>query len=76
MQAIEAFQANDGSIFTTIADCQDYEDSLIWRSRVEEFQASNFNPYERGARQVGMSLKIIVAWENFKLSQSIKDNNK
>jgi hypothetical protein len=65
MKQVSAFEATDGALFATAEDCQEYEVSLLWRARIEEFTASGMNPYPTGAH-AGMTRKIIVAWEMFK----------
>jgi hypothetical protein len=65
MESVQAYQASDGNIFKTIAECQEHEISLIWRERIAEFSKSDVNPYPSGA-QTSMVRKIIVAWETYK----------
>lgn len=40
MEAVQAFQATDWSIFKTADDCQNHEVSLLWSKLVDEFQKS------------------------------------
>jgi len=65
MEQVTAFKASDGALFSNSDDCQGYEISLLWRSRIDEFTASGLNPYSSGI-QSGMCKKIIVSWERFK----------
>ena len=65
MEQVTAFRASDGSLFSTMDECQEHEVSLVWRERISEFTASGLNTYPSGA-QFGMCKKIIVAWERFK----------
>jgi len=65
MEQVSAFKANDGALFATLAECQEHEISLHWRSRIDEFQKSGMSPYPTGA-QAGLTFRVIVAWEQFK----------
>ena len=45
--------------------CQDYEVSLVWRNRIDEFQKSGLSPYP-ASPHASMAARVIVAWERFK----------
>jgi hypothetical protein len=68
MKKVEAFEASDGTLLRSETECQEYEISLVWRSRIDEFLCSDITPYS-GSAHATMAQKIIVAWENFKLQQ-------
>lgn len=65
MKQVTAFEASDGTLFATEDACKEYEFSLLWIARIEEFNKSGLNPYPSGA-QAGMCKKTILAWERFK----------
>lgn len=69
MEQVQAFVASDGALFLTSGQCQDYELSLIWRERINEFSASGINPYPNGP-QAGIVRKAIIAWERFKVERA------
>jgi len=65
MEQVSAFKTSDGSLFSTLESAQEHEESLKWRSRIEEFSNHKLCPYPSGAQR-GMLNKIVVAWELFK----------
>jgi hypothetical protein len=66
MKLIEAYQASDGALFSTLNQCQEHEISLQWRAKITEFMESDLCAYKSGAG-FGMTGKIITAWEQFKV---------
>lgn len=70
MEQVAAFKASDGSLFEAQGQCEAHEISLLWRDRIETFNQSGLNPYPRGAQSF-MSAKVIVAWERFKVRESV-----
>lgn len=69
MQQVEAFRASDGQLFETAELCLEHEASMVWRSRIDEFVASDLYPYRKKAAPTRMAEKVIVAWEAFKGSR-------
>lgn len=66
MEQVTAFKSRDGVLFCTQEACEEHEISLLWQTKIDDFQESRLNPYPRGAH-VGMVRKTIVAWERFKI---------
>jgi hypothetical protein len=44
---VEAFRASDGQLFETAELCQEHEVSMVLRSRIGGFVASDFFPYSK-----------------------------
>lgn len=63
MEQVTAFKSSDGAIFLTADECGEHEVSLLWRARIDEFNASGLNPYPS---QSTMCRRVIAAWERFK----------
>ena len=68
MNKVEAYRASDGQLFETEDKCRQYEASLVWRARIDEFIASDLFPFRKTGAQPAIAGKTIVAWEAFKVS--------
>jgi hypothetical protein len=66
MEEVKAYKTSDGKIFPYKEQAQDYEDSLKWLSKINEFSRSVYCPYT-SVPQTSMMIKSIVSWEKFKV---------
>lgn len=66
MEKVDAFKANDGSLWKTEQECLAHEVTLKWKEKIENFLRWEHCPYRSGTAQGNMSFKLLSAWEMFK----------
>lgn len=70
MKPVTAFQASDGTLFSTEQDAEKHEISLSKGSVVEAFLDSDLNPYTGHAHR-SMARVTVFNWELWKLKNEI-----
>ena len=70
MKPVNAFQASDGSLFSTAAYAEKHEMMLSKESVVDDFLNSHLNPYTGHAHR-SMARSTVVNWELWKSKNEI-----
>jgi len=71
MKTIQAFQTSDGKVFTIEAEAKKHEKFLEHRNVVEEFLASDLNPYVATV-QKSIARNTVINWELWKTKNADK----
>jgi hypothetical protein len=71
MKTIQAFQTSDGKVFTIEAEAKKHEKFLEHRNVVEEFLASELNPYVASV-QKSIARNTVINWELWKIKNADK----
>lgn len=69
MKSINAFQTSDGRVFTIEEEAKKHEKFLEHRNVVEEFLASDLNPYVASV-QKSIARNTVVNWELWKIKNA------
>jgi len=70
MKPITAFQASDGTLFSTEESAEKHEMMLSKENVVDEFLSSDLNPYTGHAHR-SMARNTVVNWELWKSKNEI-----
>jgi hypothetical protein len=70
MKPITAFQASDGTLFSTKESAEKHEMMLSKENVVDEFLSSDLNPYTGHAHR-SMARNTVVNWELWKSKNEI-----
>lgn len=70
MKPVTAFQASDGSLFSTAAYAEKHEMMLSKKNVVDEFLESDLNPYTGHAHRA-MARNTVLNWELWKSKNEI-----
>ena len=71
MKQVNAYQADDGTLFASEEAALMHEEFLTWKERIDEFANTDMSDYKTGAHR-GMVTKIIIGWERFKAINGVQ----